>query len=189
MVLPAKLHLRCQTAAGFAHSGRFWMGNVGEKLRQARERSNRTIRAMSDITKIRSDHLEALEEGRYEVFSAPVYIRGFIRSYAGALKLNVAEVLAELDEELSQSSRFKEHPRLSPQGGGALDYVMLQLSKVNWTVALPVILLSIILLVAIFSYRAYQHSKTVDPLKDLGPGLYQPPPTGHTLPLPVEMNR
>src|SRR5688500_5826347 len=73
------------------------MGTVGDKLREAREGAGRTVRDLSDQTKIRTDHLEALEEGRYEVFSAPVYIRGFIRSYAGALNLNVAEILAELD--------------------------------------------------------------------------------------------
>src|SRR5688500_2020033 len=106
------------------------MGTVGEKLRDAREGSKRTLREMSDLTKIRADHLEALEEGRYEVFSAPVYIRGFVRSYAGALKLNVAEVLSALDDELGQTEKFSEHPRLTAEKKGAVDFVMLQLSKV-----------------------------------------------------------
>jgi len=165
------------------------MGTVGEKLRQARERSGRSIREMSEVTKIRSDHLEALEAGSYDVFSAPVYIRGFVRSYAGALKLDVGEILMELDEELLQSPRFKEHPRLGTESKGMLDYVMLQLSKINWTVGLPLLLLALILLVAVFSYRFYKHSKTNDPLKNLGPGLYQGAPAGETLPIPVSTNR
>ena len=106
---------------------RQFMGTVGEKLRQARESSGRTIREMSDVTKIRSDHLEALEGGEYKAFSAPVYIRGFVRSYAGALKLNVAETLLELDQELVQTPRFKEHPRLSQESKGVVDFLMLQL--------------------------------------------------------------
>src|SRR5688572_30562954 len=113
------------------------MGTVGEKLRQARERSGRTIREMSDLTKIRSDHLEALESGEYHAFSAPVYIRGFVRSYAGALKLNVAETLLELDNELVQDPRFKEPPRLSQDSKGVVDFLTRRLSKINWTVALP----------------------------------------------------
>lgn len=165
------------------------MGTVGDMLRQARERSNRTIRDYSDITKIRADHLEALEEGRYDTFSAPVYIRGFVRSYASALKLSVPEVLAQLDRELAQTDRFKEPPKLTGESGGVVDFVMLQLSKINWSVALPLILLALILLVAVFGYRAYERSKTSDPLQNLGPGLYQPPPSGETLPLPALTNR
>jgi cytoskeletal protein RodZ len=164
------------------------MGTVGEKLRDAREDSKRTLREMSDQTKIRADHLEALEEGRYEVFSAPVYIRGFVRSYAGALKLNVAEVLSDLDDELGKTEKFSEHPRLTDEKKGILDFVMLQLSKVNWTVALPLVLLALILLIAVFSYRIYTHSRSVDPLKDLGPGLYKAPDSGETLPVPGTTN-
>lgn len=164
------------------------MGMLGDKLRDAREKSNRTIRDLSDQTKIRSDHLEALEEGHYEVFSAPVYIRGFVRSYAQALRLNVAEILSDLDDELGQTERFKEHPRLTDEKKGVLDFVMLQLSKINWTVALPLLLLALILLVAVFSYRIYTNSKNADPLKDLGPGMYQPPTAGETLPIPTSTN-
>lgn len=166
------------------HSARS-MGTLGDKLRDARERSNRSIRDLSEQTKIRSDHLEALEEGHYEVFSAPVYIRGFVRSYSQALKLNVAEILSDLDDELGQTERFKEHPRLTDEKKGVVDFLMLQLSKINWTVALPLLLLALMLLVAVVGYRIYTASQTNDPLKDLGPGMYQPPASGETLPIPT----
>lgn len=165
------------------------MGTLGEKLRQARERSGRSIREMSDVTKIRTDHLEALEIGNYNTFTAPIYIRGFVRSYAGALKLNVPEMLAELDEELGRTSRFKAHPPLTPKPKGLLDLTMLQLSKINWAVALPLLLLALLLLVAVVSYRVYKHSQATDPLKGLGAGLYQGPPAGETLPIPASTNR
>jgi len=165
------------------------MGTVGEKLRQARERSNRTIRQLSDQTKIRGDHLEALELGNYEVFSAPVYIRGFVRSYASALKLDVPLTLAELDGELARTDRFKEPPRLTQQSKGLVDFLMLQLSKINWTVALPLLLLALILVVAVVGYRMYERAQSRDPLQDLGPGLHQPAPAGDLLPLPTSTNR
>lgn len=156
---------------------------VGEKLRGARERSDLTVQDVSEKTKIRSDHIVALEEGNFEVFSAPVYIRGFVRNYAGVLKLNVAETLMELDQELAQTERFKEHPKLTPNQG-VLDKVMLQLSKIKWSVALPLILLALILFVSVFGYRMYRERKTRDPLQDLGPGLYQPKTSGEVIPLP-----
>ena len=46
------------------------MGTVGEKLRQARERESLSIRDASDRTKIRTDHIEALEAGNYAVRSS-----------------------------------------------------------------------------------------------------------------------
>lgn len=160
---------------------------AGERLREARERSGQSIHDVSEKTKIRTDHISALEEGNFEVFSAPVYIRGFVRNYAGVLKLNVPEILALLDQELAETERFKEHPRLTPNQG-LLDQIMLQLSKIKWSVALPVILLGLILFTAIFSYRLYRERKTRDPLRDLGPGLYQPQTTGEFMPLPPRRN-
>src|SRR6185436_18038695 len=59
------------------------MATVGEQLRQAREKQKLTVQNVSEKTKIRTDHISALEEGNFDVFSAPVYIRGFVRSYAG----------------------------------------------------------------------------------------------------------
>ncbi len=144
---------------------------------------------MSDVTKIRTDHLEALESGKYKAFSAPIYIRGFVRSYAGALKLNVRETLGELDDELAKDPRFKAPPSLSGESKGVVDFVTRQLSKINWTVALPLLLLALLLLVAVFSYRFYKHSQSTDPLRNLSPGLYQTAPVGETLPIPVSTNR
>jgi cytoskeletal protein RodZ len=60
--------------------------SVPEQLRQARQAQNLTIQQVAEITKIRSDHIRALEEADYNVFSAPVYIRGFTRTYATLLK-------------------------------------------------------------------------------------------------------
>ncbi len=162
---------------------------VGEKLREARERQKWTMQDASEKTKIRTDHLAALESGDYDVFSAPVYIRGFVRNYAGMLRLDVAEVLAELERELSQTERFKEPPPLGRRSKGVLDYLTLQLSRVNWKVVLPFLALGLLVLGGLAGYRAYRESKTQDPLRNLGPGLYQPKPGGELLPLPASPNR
>ena len=48
------------------------MSTVAEQLRQAREARNLTVQQVAEITKIRTDHVRAVEEGNYDVFSAPV---------------------------------------------------------------------------------------------------------------------
>src|SRR5512144_613768 len=108
------------------------MSTVAEQLRHAREARNLTVQEVADITKIRTDHLRALEEGNYDVFSAPVYIRGFVRTLAGLLKLDVPKTMAALEAELKGTEKFSEPPPLSNEPRGVLDFLMLQLSKVDW---------------------------------------------------------
>src|SRR5512135_1321688 len=105
------------------------MSTVAQQLQQAREARHLTVQQVAEITKIRSDHVRALEEGNFNVFSAPVYIRGFVRTYSTLLKLDVPQVMANLDGELGQTKKFAEPPPLSKEPRGALDFVMLQLSK------------------------------------------------------------
>ena len=108
------------------------MSTVAEQLCQGREARGLTLPQLAEITKIRTDHLRALEEGHYDAFSAPVYIRGFVRTYATVLRLPVPQVMATLDAELGQTKKFAEPPPLSGQTGGWLDTIMLQFSKVDW---------------------------------------------------------
>src|SRR3974390_3483490 len=108
------------------------VSTVAEQLRQAREARHLTVEQVAEITKIRTDHLRALEEGNFDVFSAPVYIRGFVRSLSNLLKLDVPSIMVDLDSELGKTRQFAEPPALSTHPHGFLDFLMLQLSKVDW---------------------------------------------------------
>src|ERR1044071_4768738 len=108
------------------------MSTVAEQLRQAREAQKMTVHQLAEITKIRTDHIQALEEGNFNVFSAPVYIRGFVRTYATLLKLDVPATMAELDAELGRTEKFSEPPPLTDEPRTFVDWLMLQLSKVDW---------------------------------------------------------
>src|ERR1700735_668504 len=76
------------------------MSTVAEQLHLAREAQSLTVNQVAEVTKIRGDHIRALEEGNFNVFSAPVYIRGFVRTYAGLLKLDVPAIMSALEIEL-----------------------------------------------------------------------------------------
>jgi len=150
------------------------MPTVAEQLRQAREQRGWTIEQLADVTKIRTDHIRALEEGNFDIFAAPVYIQGFVRTISTLLKLDVPKVMANLDEELGATKKFREHPRLTNDSRGIVDYIMLQFSKINWRVALPFLIAVIVLGGASLAYRMIKIRQTEDPLKNLGPGIYQP---------------
>jgi cytoskeletal protein RodZ len=162
------------------------MSTVAEQFRHAREAQKLTIHQVAEVTKIRTDHLRALEEGNFDVFAAPVYIRGFVRTYATLLKLDVPQVMATLDSELGRTQKFSEPPPLSPGSRGVLDFLMLQLSKVNWQKGLIAAGAVGILIVVAVIFVTWRHSRTADPLKGLPPAIYRPATTnsGDTLPLP-----
>jgi cytoskeletal protein RodZ len=162
------------------------MSTVAEQLHQGREAKHLTVEQVAEITKIRGDHLRALEEGNFNVFSAPVYIRGFVRTYSTLLKLDVPSVMAALDGELGQTTKFAEPPPLSDHPRGALDFLMLQLSKIDWQKSVLVLGGTVVLLAIVLTYIGWHHYRSNDPLRKLKPGTYQPPSrsSGDTLPLP-----
>src|SRR5882762_1702759 len=98
------------------------MVTVSEQLRRAREQQQLDIYQVAEITKIKTDHIRALESGNFDMFSAPVYIRGFVRTYATMLKLDESQIVADLEAELGQTEKFRELPPLTKKKGGALDF-------------------------------------------------------------------
>ncbi len=163
------------------------MATVGEQLRAAREACHLGIPQVAERTMMRADHVRALEEGRYDAFIAPVYIRGFVRSYARLVKADEAAVLATLDEELGRTEKFREHPSLLGEQRTPLDTVMLQLSRIHWRIVLPVLGVLVIVGLAVVITRAVQNRQAHDPLEGIEPAQYQPARTngGETLPLPA----
>jgi cytoskeletal protein RodZ len=162
------------------------MSTVADQLRQAREAKKMTIHDVADVTQIRTDHIRALEEGNFDIFSAPVYIRGFVRTYATLLKLDVPQTMAALDAELGRTEKFREPPPLTDEPRNPLDFLTLLLSKVDWRKGL-LGLGAIVGMVAIMSVALMvRHARRSDPLSGLKSGVYQPAQSnsGDTLPLP-----
>jgi len=167
------------------------MATVAEQLRTAREARNLTVSQVAETTKIRGDHIRALEEGNYNVFVAPVYIRGFIRTYATLLKLDVPKLMAELDGELHRTDKFSEPPALSSPPRGVVDFLMLQLSKVDWRKGAVILAALVLVGLVILAVWVVKHFQARDPLANVPPAVYRPSPTnvGNTLPLPAPAPR
>jgi len=161
------------------------MSTVAEQLRQAREAQKLTIQELAEITKIRTDHIRALEEGNFNVFSAPVYIRGFVRTCSTLLKLDVPQVMSNLEAELGQTVKFREPPPLTDQPKTPVDFVMLQLSKVNWSKGAVILAALVVIVIVFLGVAMSRRAKKSDPLAGLKPAVYQPSNSGETLPLPA----
>ncbi|HTY88287.1 MAG TPA: helix-turn-helix domain-containing protein [Candidatus Acidoferrum sp.] len=156
------------------------MPTVAEQLRAARESQKLTVQQVADATKIRTDLLRALEEGNFNVFSAPIYIRGSVKNYATVLKLAVPQIMAALEAELGRTEKFSEPPPLTEVSNTPVDRLMFQLSKLNWKIGVAGTAVLAVALAILFVGRHHKHS---DPLAGLQPAVYQSANAGQTLPL------
>ena len=100
------------------------MPTVAEQLRAAREAKKLTVQQVADATKIRTDHVRALDDGNFSVFSAPIYIRGSVKNYATLLKLDVPQIMDVLAAELKGTEKFSEPPPLVEESAKPLDHAM-----------------------------------------------------------------
>ncbi|MCH7809334.1 MAG: helix-turn-helix domain-containing protein [Chloroflexi bacterium] len=66
---------------------------LGETLRKARLEKNITFEDAERVTRIPRKYLEALELENFGILPAPVYARGFLRSYASYLGLEPKDLL------------------------------------------------------------------------------------------------
>jgi cytoskeleton protein RodZ len=81
------------------------MPALGERFRAAREARGLSLSDVSEQIRIRSVYLAAIEEGNWSAIGAPVYVRGFLRTYARFLGLDPEEVVATFNSGSPVSSQ------------------------------------------------------------------------------------
>jgi cytoskeleton protein RodZ len=102
---------------------------VGDTLREARERRGLELDEVERVTKIRVRHLRAMEADRWELLPGSAYARGFLRTYATCLGLDSAVLMEQYrrrhesaedaypsDEPLLLKDPGSRRPRLAPIG-------------------------------------------------------------------------
>jgi len=93
--------------------------SIGQVLKAAREDAGITVVDLVRKTRIRTASILALEEGDFDTLPAPVFVRGFIRSYCCEVGLDSVEVLARYDAEIHEQA-FQEEPEDEAPSLGAL---------------------------------------------------------------------
>ncbi len=86
------------------------MQSVGEKLREERLKKQVSLDDVYKETKVHPRILEALEQDRAHNFLSPIYIKGFIRTYARYLGLDAEALLKEYID--SQKTEPPAEPEL-----------------------------------------------------------------------------
>ena len=73
------------------------MAALGDRFRAARESRGLTLSDVSEQIRIRSVYLAAIEEEDWGAIGAPVYIRGFLRTYARFLGIEPEESVSSFN--------------------------------------------------------------------------------------------
>jgi len=161
--------------------------SVADQLKAERERQGRTVHDVANVTNIKTDHIRALESGDWDAFGAQVYIRGFTRTYAKELRLDVPRIMSELETELGQTEDYSAPPPLTGRRKGPLDFITLWLSRVRWQWMFPILLGLGVLVALWFGYRSWVSSRTVPTTASTGASparsTVAPTPAPATVPL------
>jgi cytoskeleton protein RodZ len=93
--------------------------HFGDVLRRAREGRAMPLSDVAHRTKVARATLEALEKGELATLPAPVYVRGFIRSFARAVGADELASLALYERALDKRNTAREEkesiPTLDPE--------------------------------------------------------------------------
>lgn len=79
--------------------------SLGERFREAREQRGLTLSEVAEQIRIRSVYLAAIEEENWSTIGAPVYTRGFLRTYARFLGLDPEEAVAGFNAAAGTSTQ------------------------------------------------------------------------------------
>jgi len=72
---------------------------IGARLRKTRQKKSLTLEDARRALKVHPNILKSLEENTAHEFLSPVYIRSFLRIYAGYLGLNAGKIVEEYSEK------------------------------------------------------------------------------------------
>jgi len=83
--------------------------SLGEKIRALRKHKNITLSEVVSVTKIQKKHLEAFENGRYDLLPEPIYAKNFLKKYILALGGDPNYFIARFEEETKKCDLLTPH--------------------------------------------------------------------------------
>lgn len=141
---------------------------VGQDLRAARLRRGDDLATVSRALKIRRDHLEALEEDRFEALPGRAYAVGFVRSYADYLGLDPLQCVERFKGEIA--GRNEVQPTVGPPPDA-------ETSKLpqGWLVIGAVVF--ILIVYGAIQLARFADTKLREPVAAVPAHLTEPPPS------------
>lgn len=172
---------------------------TGQILKEARERAGVSLNEVSFGTKISLKVLQSIEDGDHDRLPPKAFLRGFVRSYAEYLRLDVQSIMNQFQEEMGSTKPLDASipNQTPPPSGTSFDKDVNQPQR-RFPVAKAVIIVLILVLIqGVLSIQKilsrYQEEKVTEPVvvtsaedEKFNPMIPEPLPapsqTGTTLP-------
>lgn len=87
---------------------------TGELLKAERIKKNLTVAEVANTLKLSSKIITSIEAGDIDELPAKTFIRGFVKSYAGLLKLDADLILRQFQEEMGSTQPLPKNPPPMP---------------------------------------------------------------------------
>src|SRR5579872_3910737 len=117
---------------------------IGSSLKEARLRKGLDLASAAEATKIRSRHLQALEDEQFDVLPGQTYVRGFLKTYADFLGLDGQLYVDEyssrfwVNEDGTPATRRKVRYRRKHHGRIEMNMIVLTLVAIVGVTALVI---------------------------------------------------
>lgn len=104
------------------------LGTIGQRLEAARQEKGASVSEAGQATKILPKYIEAMEADNFNVISAPIYVKGFIKIYSQYLGIDPEPMVQEysgqigtvkktpLPDEVRQNLAKADIPTDTPSG-------------------------------------------------------------------------
>jgi len=135
------------------------MSSLGEAFRTAREARGLTLSDAAEHIHIRSVYLAAIEAEDWPAIGAPVYVRGFIRTYARFLGLDPEEWVARFAERVPSESPSQIAAAMAAKAATQPE----RRGPSFWAVAGIVVALALVVFVG-YEYYAYRAGQDASPV-------------------------
>lgn len=114
---------------------------AGDCLRRKREEGNLSLKKISDELGIKNEYLDSLEKGNYKDLPPQVYVRGFIKSYAGYLGIDGGQLVKIYNREMSFLQKDGREEKENFSKSRFSDYLVVTPKLVTIAVSLFVIVM------------------------------------------------
>ena len=94
------------------------MPALGERFRDAREARNLSLSDVAEQIRIRSVYLAAIENENWPAIGAPIYVRGFLRTYARFLSMDPEEAVRAFNAATAEPGGEISEAETQPQFRG-----------------------------------------------------------------------
>jgi cytoskeleton protein RodZ len=155
---------------------------LGEEFRSAREARSLSLSDVAERLHIRSVYLAAIEDEDWHVIGAPVYVRGFMRTYARFLGLDPEAAVARFAATIPAGTPAASTPRQAAPATPAEKRAAAERSSPSLAAVLSIVVA--VLVVLFVGYEFYQYragAPAAAPLADASaaaPDVAAAPPAG-----------